>query len=296
MVTATTATLNGSDPNWTFSGETYYFEYSTSSTFATSTKTTAATPASSTLSAGLTGLAQGTKYYYRIVSAAGGPDPTTPRQTFTTLNYAATGGATNVTINSATISGTDPNGGDTYYFEYGATPNFGSKTPTATAASGTLSATLTNLKPLTLYYYKIVSTAAGPDPGTTHSFKTFSYSADIHLTGPSHGKLGKKLTYKVIFTNSGTGAIPLPLADVTLKSAKQQKLKISAPGCSQHGKTLDCRFGKSAAVGNPLTHTFVIKVTGKPGTLTMSGVVVSIGTLTDPSAHSTAKLSTKLTR
>ncbi len=301
MVTATTVTLNGSDPNWTFTGETYYFEYSTHSTFAASVKTTAATPASSSSQRGAHRPRPGDEVLlpHRLGGGRPGsrefpPDlhnaqlssdrPCDERDDQLGDRSRAPIRTTQSAVATRTTSST------------GRQRASARRRPRRRQRRERCHTTLTNLKPSTNYHYKIVSTAAGPDPSNPHNFKTFSYSADIHLTGPSHGKLGKKLTYKVIFTNSGTGAIPLPLADVTLKSAKHQKLKISAPGCSQHGKTLDCRFGKSAAVGSPLTHTFVIKVTGKPGTLTMSGVVVSIGTLTDPSAHSTAKLSTKLTR
>jgi hypothetical protein len=60
----------------------------------------------------------------------------------------------------------NPNGASTtYYFEYGMTTSYGSKTSSLSAGSGTsatnVSATLTGLTGSALYHYRIVATNSG---------------------------------------------------------------------------------------------------------------------------------------
>jgi hypothetical protein len=82
-----------------------------------------------------------------------------------------TGTATSLTETGATLLGTvNPNGIATkYYFEYGTTESYGSKTAEASAGSGTssieVSKTITSLTVGTKYHYRIVATSIG---GTTY--------------------------------------------------------------------------------------------------------------------------------
>jgi hypothetical protein len=93
---------------------------------------------------------------------------------------ATTGGATNVTRTSATVTGTvDPNGRTTtYHFRYGTTKSYGSRTPNRTAAAdGTgarsVSAGITGLSPGTTYHYQLVATnTAGTSRGADRTFRT----------------------------------------------------------------------------------------------------------------------------
>jgi hypothetical protein len=72
--------------------------------------------------------------------------------------------ATNVHESEATLNGTvNPNGADThYYFEYGTTKGYGSKTPEVDAGSGTKNvhaeAALSNLQLGTEYHYRLIAT------------------------------------------------------------------------------------------------------------------------------------------
>jgi hypothetical protein len=84
---------------------------------------------------------------------------------------ATTGPVTAVGTTTATVSGgVNPNGtATTWYVEYGTSTNYGLKTSSASAGSGTssisVSATLTGLKAGTTYHYRVVATSTA---GTAH--------------------------------------------------------------------------------------------------------------------------------
>ena len=84
------------------------------------------------VSASLTGLASGTTYHYRVVATNSSGTGRGADGIFTTSSapVAVTGPATSVTPTSATLNGTvDPNGRETtWYFEYGTSTSYGSKT------------------------------------------------------------------------------------------------------------------------------------------------------------------------
>lgn len=92
--------------------------------------------------------------------------------------------ATNVTGTSATLNGTvDPNGNDaTYYFEYGPTMAYGTKTTPGTVASHgskakpqAVSQAIGNLSPSTAYHFRLVATnSAGTTTGADQTFTTLA--------------------------------------------------------------------------------------------------------------------------
>jgi uncharacterized delta-60 repeat protein len=91
----------------------------------------------------------------------------------------STGPASNVTEVSADVGGTvDTNGLDTtYHVEYGQTSSYGSSTSDANVAASSatknVSAVLRNLRPGTLYHYRLVaSNSAGTRVGVDRTFKT----------------------------------------------------------------------------------------------------------------------------
>jgi hypothetical protein len=101
---------------------------------------------------------------------------------------AATGPVTAVAPTSATVSGSvNPNGSATsWYAEYGTSTSYGTKTPAASAGSGTMSVavspTLANLKPGTSYHYRVVATnSAGTSRGADGLLTTSS--APVAVTG-----------------------------------------------------------------------------------------------------------------
>jgi hypothetical protein len=103
---------------------------------------------------------------------------------------ASTGNATAITPTSATVNGTvNPEGqSTTYYFEYGTTTSYGTRTSTADAGSGTadvkVSTAIELLTPNTTYHYRVVaSNASGTTLGADVSFKTPKPPAPVVVTG-----------------------------------------------------------------------------------------------------------------
>lgn len=90
---------------------------------------------------------------------------------------ATTGGAADVTASSAELRGSvDPNGKATsFYFEYGTTRSYGSRTGDASAGSGGsargVQADIGGLQPDTVYHYRLV--ASNPDGVASGANRTF---------------------------------------------------------------------------------------------------------------------------
>jgi hypothetical protein len=196
-----TVNPNGRPTSW-------YFEYGTSTSYGkkTSSKSAGSVTANVQVSGTLTGLAPATAYHYRLVATSS--DGTTRGRDgiFTTPAppVAATGSATGVTVSSATLGGSvDPNGRATsWYFEYGTSTSYGSKTPAKNAGSGTtvtsVSAALSSLRPGRLYHYRLVATSdAGTSRGSDRTFSTAgpptvvtgSASSVTHRTASLNGTL-----------------------------------------------------------------------------------------------------------
>ncbi len=176
------ATLNGTvDPNSL--ATTYYFEYGSSTSYGKKTASTSAGSGTSakSVSAQVTGLTPGKTYHFRLVAtnASGrsngadavfaadpGPDVTTEEPM-------------EVTSSSAVLRGTvDANGrGTTYYFQYGRTRSYGSRTPKMSAGSGNdpvaVSYRITRLRTDRTYHFRLVAeNDAGTAKGKDRSFKT----------------------------------------------------------------------------------------------------------------------------
>jgi len=146
-------------------------------------------------------LEPGTKYCYEVIAYRGEPaepgeeisPPEREEEVSSSLEALSTSGkalpppapsagtqaATTVLQTSATLNGSvNPAGTEThYYFEYGQTTNYGSKTPVENAGSGNetqeVSATVIGLLPGTTYHYRLVaSSSAGTSYGTDRTFTT----------------------------------------------------------------------------------------------------------------------------
>jgi hypothetical protein len=101
----------------------------------------------------------------------------------------STGNATSITPTSATLNGTvNPEGqSTTYYFEYGTTTSYGSRTQAASAGAGTADVKVTPsvgpLTPSTTYHYRLVATnGSGATLGLDVSFKTPKPPAPVVAT------------------------------------------------------------------------------------------------------------------
>ena len=163
---------------------TAFFEYGTDPSNLTKTASssvgsgTADVPVSATLS----GLTPGTTYTYLVEATNADGSAKGVAGTFTTLSApgVVTGSASGIGATSATLNGSvDANGRATsWYFEYGTSTSYGTRTATKSAGSGgspqSESASLTNLKLATVYHYRLV---ASNSAGTTHGAdRTFSTS------------------------------------------------------------------------------------------------------------------------
>ncbi|MFM8654155.1 MAG: hypothetical protein ACKODZ_05405, partial [Verrucomicrobiota bacterium] len=132
------------------------------------------------------GLNPDSTYFFRIV-AVNTNSSSTNKTYGATLSFktlpvkptVTTLGVTNATTTAATLQGTvNPNGSPTsFYFEYGASPSYGSTTATQDGGNGTnsvsLSAALTGLASGQIYYYRAVaSNSFGVSYGTDQTFST----------------------------------------------------------------------------------------------------------------------------
>jgi hypothetical protein len=181
-VRPTSVTLNGTvDPNGR--ATTWYFEYGTSTGYGSKTPDKSAGAGTSPVSvaAGVSGLISGRLYHYRLVATSDAGASRGADRTFSTISgpTAVTGAATSIAPASATLNGTvNPNGQATnWYFEYGTSTSYGSKTAARSAGSGTsstsVSASLTGLKGATTYHYRLVATNTfGTRVGGDQSFST----------------------------------------------------------------------------------------------------------------------------
>jgi hypothetical protein len=178
----TSATASGTvNPNG--QATSWYFEYGTSTRYdkRSSSRSAGTGRANVQVSAALTGLAPGTTYHYRLVATNGGGTGRGSNGVFTTPTapVAVTSSAASVTVSSATLRGSvDPNGRVTsWYFEYGTSTGYGSRTPAKSAGSGTtaagVSAAVSSLRPGRLYHYRLVATSdAGTSRGSDRTFST----------------------------------------------------------------------------------------------------------------------------
>ena len=178
----TTATVSGSvNPNG--NATSWFVEFGTTTSYGSKTTGVNAGSGTSpaTISATLTGLTLGTGYHYRVVatSSAGTSRGADGLLTTSAAPQASTGAASSVTPTSATLNGTvNPSGrATTWFFEYGTSTSYGSKTPAKDVGSGTspvnVSGQLTALTTGRLYHFRVVATSdAGTSRGLDATFTT----------------------------------------------------------------------------------------------------------------------------
>jgi hypothetical protein len=181
-ITPTSATLHGTvDPNGRATA--WYFEYGTSTSYGSKTPERSAGAGTSTtsVSSPVSGLTRGRVYHYRLVATSDAGTSRGSDQTFPTTGppIAATNAASSIAPTSARLNGTvTPNGQATsWYFEYGTSRSYGSRTPVRNAGSGTravtVSESVTRLRTTTTYHFRLVATSSsGTSLGENRSFVT----------------------------------------------------------------------------------------------------------------------------
>jgi hypothetical protein len=198
-ITSTGATLTGTvNPNGTDTS--YSFEYGKDTHYGSKTPVVDAGAGTTTInvSAAITGLLAGQTYHFRLdaTSAAGATDGADMSFTATaaapapTAPVVTTKAASNLTATSARLNGTvNPNGqATTYYFDYGTSTSYGSKTPAAQAGSGkaNVSVNATVTVGAGIYHFRLVaSNPAGTTYGADLTFG--SAGPPVVLTGSAQG-------------------------------------------------------------------------------------------------------------
>jgi hypothetical protein len=189
VVGSTSATVTGS-VNPGGQATTWYVEYGATTSYGSKTTAKSAGSGSSTVSvsADLTGLHVGTTYHYRVTASSSGGTSHGSDGVFTTTvpPDVVTGAPSSVTAATATLNGTvDPNGRQTtFYFEYGTSTSYGTKTPVRSAGSATTpqaeSAGIVGLQAGHTYHFRVVASSdAGSSTGKDVAFTTSSAPAVV---------------------------------------------------------------------------------------------------------------------
>jgi phosphodiesterase/alkaline phosphatase D-like protein len=203
-ITASSATLNGTvDPNGRATA--FSFEYGTSTSYGTKTPSksvgTATTPQPA--AAGISGLQAGRTYHFRIVASSDAGTSTGKDATFRASSAPGvlTGDATSVTPTSATLRGAVTANGlsTTWWFEYGTTTRYGSKSSNQSAGSGSsaraVAAGVKSLRAATTYHYRLVAqNSSGRIVGADRTFSTVGAPAVQTGAAQSVGPSGAVVT------------------------------------------------------------------------------------------------------
>ncbi len=307
-VGSTTATVTGSvDPGG--QATTWDVEYGTSTSYGskTASKSTGSGTAAVDVSAALTGLKAGTTYHYRVVATNGAGTSRGTDAVFTTTvpPDVTTGTASGITASAATLNGTvDPNSRDTtFYFEYGTSTSYGTKTSAKNAGSATTaraeSAAVSGLQTGRVYHFRIVASSdAGTTTGKDSTFTTSSAPAvvtdDASSVTPTSATLRGSVSPNGLSTTrwfeygtttgygsktssvsagSGAGATSVSAAVKNLKAATTYHFRLVAQNSS--GKT----FGADktfATVGAPAAQTAAAQGVG-PDTGVVTGTLDTKG-------------------
>ena len=308
----TTATVSGS-VNPEGSATTWYVEYGTSVSYGTKTSSVSAGSgtASTAVSASLASLKPATTYHYRFVatSSAGTGHGADGILTTSSLPAVVTGAPTAVTTTSATLNGTvDPSGRPTtWYFEYGTSTGYGTKTPVKDAGSGTgaaaVSAAVTGLTTGRTYHVRLVATNdAGTSRGADQTFvtsaaptvttkaassvqdTTATLNGSVNPNGQAttvYFEYGTSTSYgtktPAVSAGAGTAAKSMSAAVTGLIGGATYHFRLVATNVTGTIAGADVTF---ATAGKPVAHTDTpSSVTGTSATLT--------GTV-DPDGHATS--------
>jgi hypothetical protein len=161
----------------------YYFEFGPTTAYGTRTTATSAGAGNRdvNVSATISGLQVSAIYHYRLVASNAAGTSLGADLSFQTTGppAAETGGPQSVGTTTTTLTGSvDARGrATTWYFDYGTTTAYGSRTPNQNAGSATgpvpVTASVSGLSPATGYHYRLVAeNASGTFAGTDMTFST----------------------------------------------------------------------------------------------------------------------------
>ncbi len=201
------------------------------------------------------GLTPGTTYHYALVASNSQGTVQTADQTFTTPTLAAllpevaTGAASEVSPNAASISGTvDPRGVPTSYeFDIGTDTTYGSRV-FGEAGSGTQPRTLTlslqGLAAGTLYHYRMVASNKYTTLyGADETFTTPGFPTTL-LASPVGAPLVPAPAFNAPSTSGTVTASPAPKHKSKVKhKAKQKRRKVKRRGARKAGRTAPAGHG-----------------------------------------------------
>jgi hypothetical protein len=131
----------------------------------------------------------------------------------------STGAATKLTITTATLNGkVNPHGAaTTYFYQYGTTPAYGSRTGDAGAGAGTAAvnapAPIAGLGPNTKYHFRLVArNSVGTTVGVDHTFTTPKQPLGLVLSAtPNPVAFGAPSTLAGTLSGTGNGGRPIRL-------------------------------------------------------------------------------------
>jgi hypothetical protein len=179
---------------------------------------------------------------------------------------ATTLGASKVTITTATITGqVNPHGAPTvYYFQYGTTTAYGSRTPNVGVGSGTatggVSTPIAGLGPNTKYHYRIVArNSVGTTAGADRAFTTPKQPLGLALAAnPNPVAFGAPSTLAGTLSGTGNAGRPIQL--------QQKPFPFTTPFANLGNAQLTNAQGgfAFALLSVPLTTQYRVLVTDKP--------------------------------
>lgn len=161
----------------------WWFEFGTTAGYGsrTATRSIAAGTADVATTVAVTSLRAGTLYHYRLVASNSAGTTSGADQTASTSGPpdARTGPPRSISGATAVLTGSVDSRGraTTWYFEYGTTTGYGTRTATqsidAKAGDRNVAVTVSALKPSTTYHFRLVATSdAGTARGVDQAFKT----------------------------------------------------------------------------------------------------------------------------
>ncbi|HEX2434707.1 MAG TPA: fibronectin type III domain-containing protein [Gaiellaceae bacterium] len=197
-VSTTSATLTGTvDPNGRATS--WYVEYGTSTAYGSKTaaKNAGSGTTARSVSTAVSKLTPGRLYHYRLVATSDAGTSRGADRTFSTAGspMVRTGSAVEIGPTTARLTGSVyPQGRRaSWYFEYGTTTQYGSRTPTSTAGSGfgeqRVTAPVLGLRTAVTYHYRLVArNNVGTTRGADLTFTTTGVSLGARTRTVVYGR------------------------------------------------------------------------------------------------------------